>query len=63
MHGAFASGILAIWRRIKAKRQSVRVETAKFHVRQHVRISKEKMKFGKALRNRILVPKYLGALK
>ena len=40
--------VLAIWRRKEAKRQRFRVTTAKIRVGQHVRISKEKMKFAKA---------------
>ena len=39
--------VLAILRRMKAKRLRVRVTTAKFCVGQHVRIRKEKMKFPK----------------
>ena len=37
--------VLAIWRRIEAKRQRVLFATAKFRVGQHVLMSKEKMKF------------------
>jgi len=40
--------ILAIWLRMEANRQRVRVATSKFRVGQHVRISKDKMKFAKA---------------
>ena len=40
--------VLAICRRMEAKRQRVRVAKAKFLVGQHVRINKEKMKFAKA---------------
>ena len=39
--------VLAIWRRMEAKRQSVRVVMDKFRNGQHVRIRKEKMKFAK----------------
>ena len=39
---------LAILRRMEARRQEVRVATAKFRVGQHVIISKEKIKFAKA---------------
>jgi len=39
---------LVIWRRMEAKRKSVRVVSAKLHIGQHVRISKKKMKFAKA---------------
>ena len=39
--------VLAIWRRMEAKRHRVRVATATFLVGQHVRISKEKMSFAK----------------
>jgi hypothetical protein len=38
---------LATWRRIEAKRQTIPVMTPKYPVGQHVRISKEKMKFAK----------------
>jgi len=41
------SDILAIWKRMDEKRRSIRVYRARFHVGQHVRISKEKMKFAK----------------
>ena len=37
--------VIAIWRRMEAKRQRVRVATAKFLVGKHERISKEKMNF------------------
>ena len=40
--------VLAIWRRMEASRQRVRVAKAKFRVGQHVRISKKKLKFAKA---------------
>jgi len=40
--------VLTIWRRMEARRLRVRVMTAKFRVGQHVKISKEKMKFAKA---------------
>ena len=40
--------VLAIWRRIDARRQRVGVASAKFRVGQYVRISKEKMMFAKA---------------
>jgi len=40
--------VLAIWRRLEAKRQSVHFATAKFRVGQHLRISKDKIKFAKA---------------
>ena len=43
------SDILAIWNRMNVKRRSVRAARAKFRVGQHVRISKEKMKFCKRL--------------
>ena len=42
------ANVLTIWRRMEARRLRVRVATAKFCVGQHVRISKEKMKFAKA---------------
>ena len=41
------SDVLAIWRRMNDKRRRVRNVKAKFMVGQHVRISKEKMKFAK----------------
>jgi len=41
------SDILAIWKRMDEKRRSIRVYRARFHVGQHVRIRKEKMKFAK----------------
>jgi transposase InsO family protein len=41
------SDILAIWKRMNKRRQRIRIVTPKFHVGQHVRISKEKMKFAK----------------
>jgi len=42
------AGVLPVWRRMEIKRQRVRVAKVKFRVGQHVRISKEKMKFAKA---------------
>ena len=42
------SDVIAIWRWMELKRHRVRVATSKFPVRQHVRISKEKMTFAKA---------------
>ena len=39
---------LAIWRRMEAKCQRVRIATVKFRVGQNVRISKEKMRFARA---------------
>ena len=41
------ANVLAIWRRMEAKSRRVRVATATFRVGQHVRISKEEMKFSK----------------
>jgi len=41
------SDILAIWKRMKEKRLRIRAIRAKFRAGQHVRISKEKMKFAK----------------
>jgi len=41
------SDILAIWKRMDEKTRSIRVILARFCVEQHVRISKEKMKFAK----------------
>ena len=40
--------VLAIWRRMEARTQRVRVPTTKIRFGQHVRIGKEKMKFSKA---------------
>jgi len=45
--------VLAIWRRMEAKRQRVRFATARFLVGQHVRTSKEKMKFAEAAEHNI----------
>ena len=42
------SEVLAIWKRMVSRRRGVRVAKAKFLVGQHVRISKEKMKFAKS---------------
>ena len=39
--------ILEIWTRMNDRRSHVRVGKVKFNVGQHVRISKEKMKFAK----------------
>ena len=41
------SDVLAIWRRMNRRRRRIRVAKVKFGVGQHVRISKEKMKFAK----------------
>ena len=41
------SDILAIWKRMKEKRIRIRAVRAKLRAGQHVRISKEKMKFAK----------------
>ena len=41
------SDILAIWKRMEEKRRRIRVVRARFRVGQHVRISREKMKFAK----------------
>ena len=41
------SDVLCIWKRMEAARGSVRVEKATFLVGQHVRISKENMRFAK----------------
>ena len=41
------SDILAIWKRMKEKRLRIRAVRAKFRAGQHVRISKESMKFAK----------------
>ena len=40
--------ILNIWKRMNAKRLRIQSVNAKFHVGQHDRISKEKLKFAKA---------------
>ena len=42
------SDILNIWKRMNAKRLRIQSVKAKLHVGQHVRISKEKLKFAKA---------------
>jgi len=42
------SDILNIWKRMNAKPLRIRSVNAKFRVGQHVRISKEKLKFAKA---------------
>jgi len=41
------SGVLAIWKRMNEKRSRIPIARPKFHVVQHVRISKGKMKFAK----------------
>jgi len=41
------SDVLAIWKRMNRRRRCIRVAKVKFSVGQHVRISKEKMKFAK----------------
>jgi len=41
------SDILSIWKRMKERRLRIRAVRAKFRAGQHVRISKEKMKFAK----------------
>jgi len=40
--------VFAIWRRIEARRERVRVATARFRARHHGYISKERMNFAKA---------------
>ena len=42
------SDVLAIWKRMEARRRGVRVAKAQFRVGQHVRISREKVKFAKS---------------
>jgi len=42
------SDVLAIWKRMEARRRGVRVAKAEFRVGQHVRISREKIKFAKS---------------
>jgi len=42
------SYVLAIWKRMEARRRGVRVAKAKFRVGQHVRTGKEKMMFDKS---------------
>jgi len=42
------SDVLAIWNRMEDCRRGLPVAKAKFRVGQHVRISKEKMKFAKS---------------
>jgi len=41
------SEVLAIWKRMNSRRRRIRFTKVKFSVGQHVRISKEKMKFAK----------------
>ena len=41
------SDVLAMWKRMNRRRRRIRVAKVKFSVGQHVRISKEKMKFAK----------------
>ena len=41
------SDVLAIWKKMNRRRRRIRVAKVKFSVGQHVRISKEKMKFAK----------------
>jgi transposase InsO family protein len=41
------SNVLAIWKRMQAKRSRIRVTLPKFHMGQHVRISRSKMLFAK----------------
>ena len=41
------SDVLSIWRRMNRRSRRIRVTKVKFNVGQHVRISKEKMKFAK----------------
>ena len=47
------SDVLDICRRMEARRQRVRLATSKIRVGQHVRISKEKMRFAKAAEHNI----------
>jgi len=42
------SDVLAIWKRMEVRRRGIRVAKAEFRVGQHVRISREKMKFAKS---------------
>jgi len=42
------SVVLAIWKRMQNKQSKVRIKKAKYSVGQHVRISKEKMRFAKS---------------
>jgi len=42
------SDVLALWKRMQKRRGKVRVKTARYSVGQHVRISKEKVKFAKS---------------
>jgi hypothetical protein len=41
------SDVLAIWTRMNEKERKIPITKPKFHIGQHVRISKEKMKFAK----------------
>jgi len=46
--GVTDTDVLAIWKRMEARRRGVRVAKATFRLGQHVRIRKEKMKFVKS---------------
>ena len=56
------SDVLAIWKRMQNKQRKVRIKKARYSVGQHVRISKEKIKFEK-MPSRILVQKFFELLK
>jgi uncharacterized protein YkuJ len=53
------SEILAVWQRLNKRQSRVRTAKVKFRVGQHVRISKQKMKFEKAGK-KIATQKYFG---
>ena len=42
------SDVLAVWKNLEARRRGVRVAKSTFRIRQHVHISKERMKFAKS---------------
>jgi len=56
------SDILNTWKRMNARRLRIPSVKVKFHVGEHVRISKEKMRFAKA-RNRILAQRYFELIR
>ena len=50
--------VVVIWRRMEDRRQRVRVATATFRVGQHVRMSKEKIRFANAAENNSSTEKF-----
>jgi hypothetical protein len=51
------SDVLAIWNKMRDRQNKIKTAVAKFRVGQHVRITKEKLKFAKG-GNKIIRPKY-----